>query len=520
MRLHKEKLEELNRQQNRIIEATDSLIVVSAGPGAGKTHTISKKIAMEIETLEDFEGVIACSFTKLASNELKERVENIVETKYSYIGTFDSFVLNEIIIPFGEKFIYESKGQKLDIEKFNFVFPENITLVNDLTRRYNSSKDNRLIKEYVAEWYRNFKNGTFEISFPSYLFAKRIVDNYEDCRSYLKSRYASLYIDEAQDLNTFQHILISSIIEQICVNVIMIGDSNQSIYAFRGAKPQQFIGLVSKGYIEYGINISVRCHNSIMYLANRFVKPTKNIDIPIEENLVYGYNDYNDIGNIKSILQEETLILTFSNRKALEMSQYYCANGYEVKYSRQIEITNRDFKGNYYDLLEELLLFYYNYNNEEIKLTYSYSEIIEYIDNLDIFDVKNVEKHIEDTEKPIGDYIEGFFKIIDSTDYSDVVSSIVEQLENPHHRDHYLRQAGVNRAMTIHSSKGLEADNVILLIENDWNINEEYRRKLFVAFTRTKGELHIVLQGRFNGRNLHNELNKIIGEINAIIKDD
>jgi DNA helicase-2/ATP-dependent DNA helicase PcrA len=517
MKLSNKKLEVLIEQQKKIIEAEDNLIVVSAGPGSGKTHTISNKIAKEIELLEDYQGVIACSFTRLASNELKERVESLIETKYSYIGTFDSFVLNEIIVPFGEKYVLETKNIKLNINKYNIVFPEDITLVNDLTRRYNSSSDYILIKDYVYKWFQNYKTGTFEISFPSYLFAKSILEKSFECRDYLKSRYSSIYIDEAQDLNSFQHILIKSISEQLDLKVVMIGDSNQSIYAFRGAKPQQFISLVEKGYVEYNIDISVRCHNSIMYFANKFVKPKRVINIPIDINLVKRYSSFDEIDTIDRIFSKNTLILTFSNARAEELSQLCNEKGYEVRYSKQIEIQDREFKGNYYDLIEELLLFYYNYGNDNLKLTYSYSDIIEYFENLDLFDIKLVKEFIERTDISVYDYLQGFFILIDPNDYSNEIMNIVSQLETPSHRDHYLRQVDVNRAMTIHSSKGLEADNVILIVENDWNLNEEYRRKLFVAFTRTREELHIVLQGRFNGVHLHKELDKIINEIDLIV---
>ncbi|UKI57466.1 MAG: UvrD-helicase domain-containing protein [Clostridium sp.] len=49
----------------------------------------------------------------------------------------------------------------------------------------------------------------------------------------------------------------------------MVGDANQSIYQFRGARPELFRSLTNLGYNEYKINVSIRCHPSIIYYANK-----------------------------------------------------------------------------------------------------------------------------------------------------------------------------------------------------------------------------------------------------------
>ena len=100
----------LDAQQERIINDTNKYLCVSACPGAGKTYTLIKKIEKEIENLKDYQGIIACSFTKEASKEIKNRLGNKNnKLENCFIGTIDSLVLNLIIRPFLNRYLFEAK---------------------------------------------------------------------------------------------------------------------------------------------------------------------------------------------------------------------------------------------------------------------------------------------------------------------------------------------------------------------------------------------------------------------------
>lgn len=518
MRLSEENLTLLNKQQGSIIKANDNLIKVSAGPGSGKTHTIANKIAEHLKILDEYRGIIGCSFTRLASKELRERVEKLTDTKYSFIGTIDSFILKEIIEPFSIKYLEYEKDKTLDIIKFKVLFADDTKKVNNLTRMYNSSSDYQKIQSYVQEWYENFQKGIYELSFPSYILAQKIVQKFDLCQKYLKSRYDALYIDEAQDMNTFQHEFVEKMHKHIGLSVIMIGDSNQSIYAFRGSKPKLFNELSSKGYKEYRIDVSVRCHPSIMYLAHKIVDPKANVELEIQENLITLDFNVNDISLVRKLCENETLFLTSSNKYAERVSNYYKNMDIDVVYSRSIMIENKDFNMNYFDLVEELLEFYYNYRSDEITLTYSISEMLAFIDNLDL-DSNLVQTEIEDTTIKISEYLSNIFNKIETENLDVIFESIQTQLETESIRSHYKRSIGISRAMTIHSAKGLEADNVILIIENDWNYNAEFKRKLFVAFTRSKSQLGIVFGLDVKNSKLKLDIESIYNEIEKLISE-
>lgn len=95
----------LTKEQLDIINAEGNIVVIAV-PGSGKTTTITYKIKKILSELDEYQGVIAISYTNKASNELKGRVMNIsADLHNSFFGTIYSFYLSEIIIPFA-KYLY------------------------------------------------------------------------------------------------------------------------------------------------------------------------------------------------------------------------------------------------------------------------------------------------------------------------------------------------------------------------------------------------------------------------------
>ena len=99
----------LTKEQLDIINAEGNIVVIAV-PGSGKTTTITYKIKKILSELDEYQGVIAISYTNKASNELKGRVMNIsADLNNSFFGTIYSFYLSEIIIPFALQFRLECK---------------------------------------------------------------------------------------------------------------------------------------------------------------------------------------------------------------------------------------------------------------------------------------------------------------------------------------------------------------------------------------------------------------------------
>lgn len=117
-------LQALNHQQNKIIDSNESKIVVFAGPGSGKTRTLSQKAIKEIKDLPDYKGIIVCSFTVEATNQINNKLIELTNNKIkkSYISTLDSFVYGEIINQFKNRYLNKRK-KKLVITPLIPKFP-------------------------------------------------------------------------------------------------------------------------------------------------------------------------------------------------------------------------------------------------------------------------------------------------------------------------------------------------------------------------------------------------------------
>ena len=480
-------IEQLNFQQGQIINSDNKKVVVSAGPGSGKTYTIVKRITKELSDIKFNQGIIACSFTKEASKQLEERLEQKCDISNSYIGTIDSFVLMGIIDPYKNRLIKHWNGKNI-VKKLKIRMAEMKSLASEITKYGTKYYDKVAYKNYLNKWKNDFLNGVYEISFANYLVAIYLIRNLPEVQEYLSNKYKSIYIDEAQDLNEFQHMLIKVLADECQLNCFLIGDKNQSIYQFRGARPEQFYNLCNLGYTEYKINVSVRCHKSILEFANSIVDD-KYVITGSDESRV-NFNILPTSEELSSI-SGNFMILFETNDSALSWYQYLIKKDIEVIYSKPIELTDKDFKDEYFDLIEEILVFYYNWENKNLKLTYRIDDFKTYLSNFILEEeIKNAV--LLDFGTNVVEYLEKILKIFNVNMKESIKQELSTQLENDVYINHYKKYENVNRIMTIHSSKGLESDNVFVVFRKlPYNYNDEFKRKLFVAFSRAKNNLYI-----------------------------
>lgn len=320
LNIDKKNLESLNRQQSKIINSKESKIVVHAGPGSGKTYTMVKMISNELEKIDDFRGIIACSFTREAASQLEQKVKiKTSKTEHSFIGTIDSLLINEIITPFKNRLL-KSLNLNHDIEELTFSFPEYESKASYLTRQgireYNAEER----KEYENRWILDLSRGNYEISFAAYTWATKLIQDIKKASKYIASKYTTVYIDEAQDMNEYQHKFFKVLIEECNLKIVLIGDKNQSIYKFRGARPEYFYNLTNYGFKEYKITESVRCHKSIIDFSNLLIDNSFEHDI--HDDCRVNYSVSPTINDLKSNMNDY-FILCESNAKVLEIYNYW-----------------------------------------------------------------------------------------------------------------------------------------------------------------------------------------------------
>lgn len=265
----------------------------------------------------------------------------------------------------------------------------------------------------------------------------------------------------------------------------MVGDSNQSIYQFRGANPTLFKNLTQNGYNKYSINVSVRCHPSISYYANKLVEVGKSSKIPSENRIKY----ISEISiEFLSSLSEEFFIICETNNLAKSIYEEFKDN-IELYYVKSLDILDEEYN-THRDLVDKILKYYYNHNNINPKNIYSKEDYYNFLLNINPR-IKESEIGIN-SEMSVKDYIYKMMTLLGTELNDDILNEIEEKLTDDIYKYYYLSTERNNRIMTIHASKGLESNNVIVCLENKFNFNEEYKNKLFVAITRAIDNVYLL----------------------------
>lgn len=237
-------------EQAKAIECQGNT-VITARPGSGKTFTISQKIAVESQTLLSYQGIIAISYTRKASDELKTRCERLgTKRNSSFFGTIDSFCLHEIVSPFlsrynGEKTVLEITDEDTHANKFTR------SGVTDLAKK-------------------GLVTGAISIGLLCDA-ALEVIKNVAAARRYLKARYVSVYIDEYQDCGAAQHELVM-LLGHMGLRVVAVGDLDQAIYGWAGKSSIYLQKLIQDAsFCHFQLTRNYRCHPSIVAYSLRLL---------------------------------------------------------------------------------------------------------------------------------------------------------------------------------------------------------------------------------------------------------
>ena len=253
--------DELNPSQREAVAATEGPLLVVAGAGSGKTRVLTYRIAYLIRELGVSPyGILAITFTNKAANEMKERVGHLVGgvSRGMWVSTFHSACVRILrqhasMLGYRNAFsIYDDIDARrlvqycvrdLDLDPKRFP-PKGIRAAisnakNELID-YESfaQQGSGLYHEKVADVYRLYQQRLLEASamdFDDLLMVTvellgafpRVLDEYQD-------RFRYVLVDEYQDTNHAQYRLIQLLAAKHR-NLCVVGDSDQSIYAFRGA---------------------------------------------------------------------------------------------------------------------------------------------------------------------------------------------------------------------------------------------------------------------------------------------
>ena len=261
--------EGMNPQQREAVEYTEGPLLILAGAGSGKTRVLTHRIAYLIEEkgVQPY-NIMAITFTNKAAQEMRERVDQIVEfgSESIWVSTFHSScvrILRRFIDKIGyennftiydtddQKTLMKSVIKKLQLDtkiykerslmsaissaKNEMISPEQFE--KDAGLEWNKKKIAQVYNEYQAELKKNNALDFDDLLVKAVeLFQKR-----PDVLEYYQDKFRYLMVDEYQDTNTVQFKFISLLAAKYR-NLCVVGDDDQSIYKFRGANIANILG--------------------------------------------------------------------------------------------------------------------------------------------------------------------------------------------------------------------------------------------------------------------------------------
>ena len=267
-------LNDLNKEQRLALQDTEGPVLVTAGAGSGKTRLLTYRIAHLIkDKLVDPANILAITFTNKAANEMKSRLENMVDgSEKIWVSTFHALcckILRKNIVALQNKINLKRETEYRKGFDSNFSIysdSDKDKILKDVFAKNNITDENIMKK---AVWHiSNAKNKNLDplnyqreyMDTPDIDVYAKIYNSYQielennnaldfddlltktyelfincpEVLSYYQNKFMYIHIDEFQDTNTVQYQIVSLLAKKY-KNIFAVGDEDQCIYGWRGA---------------------------------------------------------------------------------------------------------------------------------------------------------------------------------------------------------------------------------------------------------------------------------------------
>jgi|TARA_Y100001973_G_C5196564_1_gene334654 superfamily I DNA/RNA helicase len=480
--------------------------IVLGPPGTGKTHTLLNKVDDYLkETDPDKVGYFA--FTKKAANEAKERAMdkfNLSEDDLPYFRTLHSLAFRRLGINkenVMQRRHYEDLGQKINLPlDYNDYDEEEtglFTTKSDYLRIINLAK----LRNITIDQQFNLGEHNQDVEYDKLNIIANELDRYKKeynlidfndmILDFVKSdkspRFDVVFIDEAQDLSRMQWDMVNHFNTQ---DSFIAGDDDQAIFRWAGADVDSFITQTGKMlHLTQSMRIPKKVHDFAMKIiervSNRIYKEWKPKTV---EGSVRMYESFEDVDLSKG----EWMVLTRTRHMLEAIEETLTTKGlyFENKFKKSFEKDIQDAAIDWHNLLKGQLLNYRQLENiskymgpshwHKKKMKGMVKEAFYGIDQL----VKDYGLQIK------LNWFEAFNDC--STDRKEYIRAMRRNGES-------LKENPRIQLSTIHSVKGGEKQNVVLLTDLTHNTNKAYEknpddenRLFYVGATRTKENLHVI----------------------------
>ncbi len=293
-------LKNLNKEQEKAVKIVEGPVMAVAGAGSGKTSVLTNRIAYLIkEAGISPRNILALTFTNKAATEMKDRVYKLINLPINniWISTFHSmganFLRSEI-----SNLDYDKNFQIIDdqdstniiknlLKKHNYdlkQFSPNITaklvgLIKGKLKSINQIEEpiKGMLQQIYPEYNKYLKDNNL-VDFEDLLILPlNILKDFSGVLKRYQEKFQYILVDEFQDTNNLQYQIIYELAKKHR-NIFIVGDEDQSIYAFRGSNIYN-IKKFTKDFPEYKkiiLNQNYRSKDTILKAANSVIKNNEN----------------------------------------------------------------------------------------------------------------------------------------------------------------------------------------------------------------------------------------------------
>lgn len=301
--LTKNLLNGMNKEQEEAVKTTEGPLLIMAGAGSGKTRVLTHRIAyLVIEKQVYPSKILAITFTNKAAREMRERIDGLLGNgtgERMWVSTFHSMcvrILRRDIdrIGFNKNFSILDTSDQLTVIK-NALKELNIdskrfdprSMLNAISSAKNECIDVKTYQQQVneanpyertvAQVYENYqkrlrKNQSLDFD-DLIMQTIRLFEEVPDVLEYYQNRFQYIHVDEYQDTNHSQYRLVKMLAKKF-QNICVVGDSDQSIYRWRGADIQNILSF-EKDYPKAKVIMleqNYRSTSRILQAANDVIK--------------------------------------------------------------------------------------------------------------------------------------------------------------------------------------------------------------------------------------------------------
>ncbi len=294
---------EFNKAQVRAIQHFQGACLVLAGPGSGKTTVITHRT---LNLIKEYgvasSNILVVTFTRMAAGEMKERYlslcgqENCDDAAYVTFGTFHSvfFKMLRHAYRYSPDNIVQSAQQRevilQSIARYGLTVEDENDFAQQLLSEISRVKSERIAldtyyslncsEDVFRNIYRDYQQMLTQnrkIDFDDILlYTYELLSQRKDILAAWQNKFQYILVDEFQDINRLQYEIVK-MLAGAAGNLFIVGDDDQSIYGFRGAKPELMLNFEKDfpGAVQIKLDINYRSTPQIVSAAREVIDHNK-----------------------------------------------------------------------------------------------------------------------------------------------------------------------------------------------------------------------------------------------------